>query len=70
MCESYLQGKQNSLSTMMLSKPSQMQCVNDFGGEKAFQGNEQVPKFQEMKRKTIEWPVSVPVSGSEYTRIG
>lgn len=65
MCESYLQGKQNSLSTMMLSKPSQMQCVNDFGGEK-----EQVPKFQEMKRKTIEWPESMPVSGSEYTRIG
>lgn len=47
-----------------------MQCVNDFGGEKAFQGKEQVPKFQEMKRKTIEWPESVPVSGSEYTRIG
>lgn len=70
MCESYLQSKQNRLSVMMLSKPSQMPCVNYFDGEKTFQGKELVPKFQEMKRKTIEWPKSMPVSGSEYTRIG
>ena len=69
-CVLYLQGKQGSFSTTVPSRPSLIQCVRDFDGEREFQVKEQMSKPQEMRSKVTVRLMSVPARGSEYTQIG